>query len=83
MFPEHGVVFVVTDEQGCESCFGFFQFPEHIIDINAAILADTGLDGWRWFRDFVDSPDQRYREIVVKFQERGLVRVVKDEFARQ
>ena len=27
LFPEHGVVLVVTDERGCEACFGFFKFP--------------------------------------------------------
>ncbi len=25
LFPEHGVVLVVIDERGCESCFGFFN----------------------------------------------------------
>ena len=80
LFPDRGVVLVVTDERGCESCFGFFQFPEHIIDIHGAILANTGLEGrWR-FRDFVDSPDSRYRVIVAKFSERGFARSVKDEF---
>jgi hypothetical protein len=81
LFPERAVVLVVTDERGCEACFGFFQFPEHITDIHGAILADTGLEGRWWFRDFVDSPDSRYRAIVAKFSERGFVRVVKDEFA--
>ena len=81
IFPQHGVVLVVTDERGCEACFGFFQFPEHVTDIHGAILADTGLEGRWWFRDFVDSPDPRYRAIVRRFEERGFVRVVKDEFA--
>ena len=81
LFPQHGVVLVATDERGCEACFGFFQFPEHITDIHGAILADTGLEGRWWFRDFVDSPDPRYRTIVKRFEERGFVRVVKDEFA--
>ena len=81
LFPQHGVVLVLTDERGCETCFGFFQFPEHIIDIHGAILADTGLDG-RWcFRDFVDLPDSRYRTIVATFGKRGFVQAVKDEFA--
>ena len=26
LVPQHGVVLVVTDEQGCETCFGFFKF---------------------------------------------------------
>ena len=81
LFPEHGVVLVVTDECGCEVCFGFFKFPEHVTDMNGAILADTGLQGRWWFRDFVDSPDPRYRAIVAKFQERKFVRSMKDEYA--
>ena len=81
LFPQHGVVLVVTDERGCEACFGFFQFPEHVIDINGDILADTGLQDRWWFRDFVDSPDPRYRTIVARFQERGYVRSMRDEFA--
>jgi hypothetical protein len=81
LFPERAVVLVVTDGQGCESCFGFFKYPEHITDIHGAILADTSLEGRWWFRDFVDSPDSRYRAIVAKFQEREFVRSVKDEFA--
>ena len=81
LFPRHGVVLVVTDERGCEACFGFFQFQEHILDIHGAVLADTGLAGRWWFRDFVDSPDPRYRAIVAKFRERGYVRSMRDEFA--
>jgi hypothetical protein len=81
LYPEHGVVLVVTDERECEACFGFFQFPEHVTDMNGAILADTGLERRWWFRDFVDSPDPRYRAIVAKFNERGFVQAVKVEFA--
>ena len=80
IFPQLGVILVVTDERGCEACFGFFRFPEHVTDIHGAILADTGLEGRWWFRDFVDSPDPRYRTIVAKFQERGFVKMLKDEF---
>ena len=80
LFPERAVVLVVTDERGCESCFGFFQFPEHVTDIHGAILADTGLEGRWWFRNFVDSPDSRYRTLVAKFQERGFARTARDEF---
>lgn len=79
--PEHGVVLIVTDEQGCEASFGFFKFPEHVIDIHGAILADTGLEGRWWFRDFVDSPDPRFRSIVSLFEKAGYGQKVKDEFA--
>ena len=81
LFPHRGVVLVVTDKQGCEACFGFFKFPDHVIDIHGAILADTNLEGRWWFRDFVDSPDPRYRKIVEQFKARGFVHIVKDEFA--
>ena len=80
LFPDQGVVLVVTDERGCESCFGFFKFPEHVTDMNGAILADTGLGSRWWFRDFVSSPDPRYRTIVAKFQDRGFLRSVRDDY---
>lgn len=81
LIPQHGVVLIVTDEHGCEVCFGFFKFPDHVIDIHGAILADTGLQGRWWFRDFVNSPDPRYREIVNQFKAAGFATWVKDEFA--
>ncbi len=80
LIPEHGVVLVVTDAQGCEACFGFFKFPELVIDIHGSILADTGLKSRWWFRDFVDSPDPRYREIVQQFKAAGYAKRVKDEY---
>ena len=81
LIPERGVVLVVTDEHGCEVCFGFFKFPDHVIDIHGAILADTGLEGRWWFRDFVDSPDPRFRTIVNHFERAGYAKNVRDEFA--
>ena len=80
LIPRHGVVLVITDDHGCETCFGFFKFPEHVIDIHGAIIAETGLNGRWWFRDFVSSPDQRYREIVNRFNAPGFVVRVQDEF---
>ena len=80
LIPERGVVLVVTDERGGEVCFGFFQFAEHIIDIHGRVLVDTGLEGRWWFRDFVDSPDPRYRQIVARFQAAGYAKSVRDEF---
>jgi hypothetical protein len=81
LIPQRGVVLVLTDAQGCEACFGFFKFPERVIDIHGSTLADTGLEGRWWFRDFVDSPDPRYREIVKRFEEAGYAKQVKDECA--
>jgi hypothetical protein len=68
LIPKRGVVLVVTDdEHKCETVFGFLQYPEQVKD---------------WvFRDFVDTPDPRYRQIVAKFKERGFVREEKDEYS--
>ncbi len=81
LIPEYGVVLVVTDERGCETCFGFFKFPEQVLDVRARSLADTKLGSRWWFRDFVDSPDPRYRRIVERFESHGFAMRVKDEFA--
>ena len=82
LLPQHGVVLVVTDEKGSEACFGFFKFPEHITDIHGRTLAETGLLG-RWnFKDFVDSPDPRFRAIVRQFEEAGFLQGERDEFVR-
>ena len=81
LFPKRGVVLVLTDERGCEACFGFFKFPERVVDIHGREVARTELNGAWTFRDFVDSPDPRYREIVGAFSQAGFVKSLKDEFA--
>jgi len=80
LIPEHGVILVVTDEGGCETCFGFFRFPAEIVDIHGKAIVSTGFDGAWTFRDFIDSPNPRYREIVRRFVAAGYVTRVKDEF---
>jgi hypothetical protein len=80
VIPEQGVVLVVTDERACETIFGFFRFPAVLKDINGAALVSTGL-GDRWiFRDFIDSPDPRFRELVKHFAQAGYVDSENDEF---
>ena len=80
LLPTRGVVLVVTDERGCETAFGFFQYAETVKDIHGRTLAETGLAG-RWhFKEFVDSPDPRFREIVRLFAEGGFLEREKDEF---
>ena len=80
LLPTRGVVLVVTDERGCETAFGFFQYAEAVKDIHGRTLAETGLAG-RWhFSEFVDSPDPRFREIVALFAASGYVEKEKDEF---
>jgi hypothetical protein len=80
LLPTRGVVLVATDEHGCETAFGFFQYAEAVKDIHGRTLAETGLAG-RWhFSEFVDSPDPRFREIVRLFAEGGFLEREKDEF---
>ncbi|MEA3208549.1 MAG: hypothetical protein QOE70_1606 [Chthoniobacter sp.] len=81
LIPEHGVVLVLTDEGACETCFGFFKFPADIRDVHGRSIADTGFGGTWAYRDFIDSPDPRYREIVGRFEAAGYTKRVKDEFA--
>ena len=78
--PESGVVLLLIDEHGAESVFGFLRYPDEIKDMNGKVIASTGLGG-RWFsRDFVASPDPRYRQIVKRFKEAGYVEEEEDEF---
>ena len=80
LLPSKGVVLVVTDEQGCETLFGFFQYAESVKDVHGRTLAETGLAG-RWhLSQFVDSPDPRFREMVRLFAEAGFLESEKDEF---
>lgn len=79
--PEQGVALIVTDEKGCESVFGFFKYPNTILDIHRRPIVSTGSAG-RWvFSDFIDSPDPRYRQIMKMFADAGYVQSEKDEFA--
>jgi hypothetical protein len=79
--PEEGVVLVVADEKQCETVFGFFRYPAILFDSAGNAIASTGT-GRAWiFRDFVDSPDPRFRQIVKRFAEAGFVAEEKDEFA--
>jgi hypothetical protein len=82
VIPERGVVLVVTDEQGREIVFGFFRYPAALKDLNARDVLPTGI-GDRWiFKDFVDSPDVRFRKIVKRFADAGYVEVERDEFVK-
>jgi hypothetical protein len=81
VIPEKGVMLVVADERGCETVFGFLFYPDSLTDINGKELAALPSKG-RWiFRDFVDSPDIRYRQIVKMFAQAGFVEEELDEFA--
>ncbi len=81
VIPSRGVFLVVTDEQRCETIFGFFKYPETILDVNGKALAVTGLKN-RWVsRNFVNTPDPRFRKIVRMFAESKYVEFEKDEYA--
>ncbi len=77
--PEHGVVLVVTDEQHCETIFGFFKYPAVLKDIKGRDVVQTGADRWT-LEDFVKSPDPRFRALVKKFAEAGYVEAEQDDF---
>jgi len=78
--PERAVILVVTDERGCETVFGFARYPATLRDNYGHALVKTPV-GDRWyFRDFVDSPDERFRKIVKRFAEAGYVEAERDEF---
>ncbi|MCU0784943.1 MAG: hypothetical protein MUF81_13050 [Verrucomicrobia bacterium] len=80
--PERAVILMVTDERKCETVFGLARYPETLRDINGRALLKTPV-GDRWyFRDFVDSPDPRFRKIVKRFAEAGYVEAESDEFAK-
>jgi hypothetical protein len=65
---------------GNEICFGFLKYPAIIYDTNGKPIVETGTgDAWT-FRNFVSSPDTRYRQIVKKFAEGGYLAQEKDEY---
>lgn len=78
--PEQAVILVVTDERGCETVFGFARYPGTLLDLHGRVILNTTI-GERWyFRDFVDSPDERFRKIVKRFADAGYVAAERDEF---
>lgn len=81
VIPSRGIFLVVTDEQRCETIFGFFKYPGTILDVNGKPLARTGLRN-RWVsRNFVNTSDPRFRKLVSMFSAAGYVESEKDEFA--
>ena len=81
LIPSEGVVLVITDKHGRESCFGFLRYPEEIRDTTGAKIMDTPW-GRQWhFSDFVQTADPRYRKIVRMFVEAGYLAEESDEYA--
>lgn len=81
VIPEKAVVLILTDERQCETIFGFFKYPEEVLDIHGKTIAQTGLKNHWVSREFVDSPDPRFRKIVRRFADAGYLESEKDEFA--
>lgn len=81
LVPEKGVLLVVTDEKGCETCFGFLRFPAQIKDINGKVLAKTGFGDCWAFQEFIKTPDKRFRQIVKMFADAGHVELESDDYA--
>ena len=81
LIPREGVVLVITDERGRESCFGFLRYPEEIRDTAGVKIMDTPW-GQQWrFSDFVQTADPRYRKIVQMFADAGYLAEESDEYA--
>ena len=68
----------IADEAGQ---FSSAATPATLKDLNGKDVVETGI-GYQWtYRNFVDSPDPRYRQIVKWFTEAGYTEFEKDEFA--
>lgn len=81
VIPEYGVLLVVTDENGGETVFGFFSYPDQLNDLNNRELAVMPHNGRWFFHDFVDTPDSRYRKIVKIFADAGFLEQETDEYS--
>ncbi len=82
LVPVRAVVLAVTDAAGCETCFGFMQFPDQLVDQSGAQIMPLPT-GDRWmFKDYIDTPDPRYRAMVREFEQAGYLASSRDEFAR-
>jgi hypothetical protein len=81
LVPVRAVTLVVTDASGCESCFGFMQFPNRLVDESGKTIMPlpTG-DKWT-FKDYIDTPDPRYRAIIREFEKAGYLASARDEYA--
>jgi hypothetical protein len=60
LVPVRAVVLAVTDAAGCESCFGFMQFPDQLVDQSGTDIMPLPIGDQWMFKDFIDTPDSRY-----------------------
>lgn len=80
LIPAAGVFLIVGDEQGCETFFGFFRYPELVKDAKDQIVAEAGLRQKWIFEDWVKTPDPRFRTIVKEFSAAGYVVEEHDDY---
>ena len=81
LIPEQAVVLILTDKSGTEVVLGFFRFPRDILDAHGKRITSTGLHGQWMQRDFIDTPDPRYRKLIRLFADSGFLESEKDEYA--
>jgi hypothetical protein len=80
LLPLAGVFLVVADEHHCETCFGFFRYPEVVTDQRDYVVAESGLGGKWFFQDWVKTPDPRFRLVVQEFSRGGYLTEEKDDY---
>lgn len=81
VIPLKAVVLIVTNKGGTEVCLGFFKYPDLIRDINGKVITATGLNDKWMQKDFLDTPDPRYRKLIRMFADSGFLEFEKDEYA--
>jgi hypothetical protein len=82
LVPVQAVVLAVADAAGCESCFGFMQFPDCLVDETGATIMSLPTAGRWMFKNYIDTPDPRYRAIVRDFEQAGYLESSRDDFAQ-
>lgn len=80
VIPEQAVVLILTDQSGAEVNLGFFRFPHDILDAFGKRITTTGLHGQWIQRDFIDTTDPRYRNLIRMFADSGFLESEKDEY---
>jgi hypothetical protein len=80
LVPVQGVILVVTNERGLETCFGFMKYPREVSDTNGTTILETPFkDSWT-FSDFINSADPRYRALVRRFEASNYLAAEADDF---
>lgn len=80
VIPKQAIVLVLTDASSTEVCLGFFRYPHLIVDVGGKPIAETGVSGDWIQRDFLDTPDPRYRKLIRMFADAGFLESEHDEY---